>query len=687
MYLLLDGNIVHLQTLNYAPYPAMAVEFGMLPRDNNNDAYIALFTGGTSCKLRVLTTPLESLVLFSKQTIPRTDAGCEFVEKACIAGHGDWIRSLAVAECTRAQSGFEQHDVILASASQDRYIRTWRIRLTNTADSVGKAGLDLYGVDMEPSAKTYFINVAGGTTYSIVLDAVLIGHDDWVHSVRWSPRTTSKNSNQEPQQPLELISASADKSVFIWAPDDALSGTTWTITARVGDVGGSTLGFYSALVHHDHIYAGGYHGSMHVWKCSRDNGRISRCTPSAHLATSGHAKPVSSCVWDPSGTYLLSNSIDQTSRAFAQHNSGSWHEIARPQIHGYDLTCMAFMGKYEYICGADEKVLRVFRAPKGFAKVLERVTGIKETGEIVVITFLMQESLESGANLPALGLSNKAVAFSLDEQKSLSKPAQENSDLHEGNGLPLEQALLQDTLWPETAKLYGHGYELMAVAAHTLPSGRTLLASACKATSSTHASIRLWDAQTRTLISVLGAHSLTVTTICFSPCGKYVYSAGRDRSWTRFNISNPEVPHVDFCLVKAHARIIWKLCATFDGVYVITASRDKCVKVWREQDCVSTIEMQAGVTAIDVTTRHGLSGYLVVLGLESGDLVLLSLDQSGSLVEKKSVIEEQKHVGPVKAVCWRPRQEQEELQVATCGMDSTVRVYSIRAFSIPIEAL
>ncbi len=42
---------------------------------------------------------------------------------------------------------------------------------------------------------------------------------------------------------------------------------------------------------------------------------------------------------------------------------------------------------------------------------------------------------------------------------------------------PFEEHLLQNTLWPEVQKLYGHGYELIAVASN--PSG-SIIASSCK---------------------------------------------------------------------------------------------------------------------------------------------------------------------------------------------------------------
>ena len=73
---------------------------------------------------------------------------------------------------------------------------------------------------------------------------------------------------------------------------------------------------------------------------------------------------------------------------------------------------------------------------------------------------------------------------------------------------PTEEHLLQNTLWPEVHKLYGHGYELVCVAASH---DGAVFASACKAFNNyalhaliellqaaqpEHAVVRLWSTKT-----------------------------------------------------------------------------------------------------------------------------------------------------------------------------------------------
>ena len=72
-------------------------------------------------------------------------------------------------------------------------------------------------------------------------------------------------------------------------------------------------------------------------------------------------------------------SQDQTTRIHGEVSLGdnkdskSWHEISRPQVHGYDLVGVAFIDPLHFISIADEKVARVFEAPQEFVDVVQNL--------------------------------------------------------------------------------------------------------------------------------------------------------------------------------------------------------------------------------------------------------------------------------------------------------------------------
>ena len=72
-------------------------------------------------------------------------------------------------------------------------------------------------------------------------------------------------------------------------------------------------------------------------------------------------------------------SLDQTTRIHglipSTVNAGgpAWYELGRPQVHGYDLLDAVFINDLKFASIADEKVVRVFEAPRTFVETLEKL--------------------------------------------------------------------------------------------------------------------------------------------------------------------------------------------------------------------------------------------------------------------------------------------------------------------------
>jgi elongator complex protein 2 len=80
--------------------------------------------------------------------------------------------------------------------------------------------------------------------------------------------------------------------------------------------------------------------------------------------------------------------LDQTTRMFGEWKRDgitSWHELARPQIHGYDLNAISTLSDWKFVSGADEKVLRVFQTSKSTADLIARLAGLKTDTNVLIL--------------------------------------------------------------------------------------------------------------------------------------------------------------------------------------------------------------------------------------------------------------------------------------------------------------
>ncbi|KAG0709563.1 WD40-repeat-containing domain protein [Suillus ampliporus] len=644
------------QTISLQGWYPLSLALSFLP----SSEAIILAIGGTDRNVRIWT---------------RSDG--PFIRSVTLSGHEDWIRALAF----RAPST-PNDPLVLASGSQDGTIRLWNVESfvkmqaqpqTHTKDSgdnlsddlldafeasLGDLGADAEEGGRQISLKRHVLTVkssSGTQQYSITFDALLIGHEAGVTSLSWSPLNATLLSTS-------IISTSYSSS----------TSSIWINIQRFGDVGGQRLGGF----------IGGHWGNngteAMAWGWSGGWRRWRRVTSERTAgeewqevgAISGHSGPVKGLNWSPKGEYLISVGLDQTTRIHGAITSSApelsiWHELSRPQVHGYDIMGAAWLGPWTFASVADEKVARVFEAPRNFVEEV-RVLGVRDLAQ-------SEGDRPATASVPPLGLSNKAVS---------DAPSELDGSTHRRR--PFEGELASITLWPEIEKVFGHGYESITISASN---SLDLLATACRATSPQHAVVRVYTtAGYQPFGPPLEGHSLTITRIAFSPPDdRYVLTVSRDRTWRLFE--KKENGYLPIAADKSHGRIIWDCAWSCEGDLFATASRDKTVKIWKQNSdsdrwgAITTMKFEEAATAVAFCSAGADSHERwLAVGLETGEIKIysnfMSTPDQWTLVS--TIDSNLAHVDHINHLAWRATDNPSKKQLASCSEDSTLKVQIVQ---------
>ncbi|KIH59624.1 WD domain, G-beta repeat protein, partial [Ancylostoma duodenale] len=485
---------------------------------------------------------------------------------------------------------------------------------------------------------------------SVGVESVLTGHDDWVQSVEWD------------RDGRTIITSSSDKSIIIWK--ETLEGL-WTDTVRLGIVGGQAAGFYCAVFSPDakQIVASSYFGGLYAWIAPRTE----EDSWSATAVCSGHVGAVRDLAWHPEGI-----GEDKTTRVYVSpKNQTHFIEVGRPQVHGHSMQCIATVSESIIVTGAEEKIFRAFEAPQTFVNSVCNIGGfeVKEVFRDYVPSYY-------GARVPALGLSNKAVE---DSQEVLPE---ENGDAHWEEGAfqaspaelfapPTEDCLQQNTLWPEIQKLYGHGYEVYAIAAN--PTG-TVLATSCKASQAEDAVIVLWNTSDWSKRSEISGHQLTVTQIEWSPDGSLLLSltVSLMRSFGRQKRSTP----------GSYGRVVILWECSDSGAVV--SSKIKCPQPATSVavGCGEQMRLLNSLVLIGLCTltTFSFSESIVAVGLQNGSILLLSISEGNQLE-----IVRQLFVPPVtvdRAILRLRFNPADRKMLAVAGSDGKLRILKIEPIKL-----
>lgn len=611
---------------------------------------------------------------------------------ATLPGHEDWIKCFAFV-CEKPEL-----DYILASGSQDRYIRLWRLRFNEAIDCSDNDELKLQLL----SNKQYKFTVDEGAA-SFSFEALIMGHDDWISCLKWHPSTSVTTTSG---RKLQLLSLSADTALMVWEMDS--DSGVWVSISRLGELSikgastatGSSGGFWSCLWFVDPIskqqciLASGKTGAIRAYCSSDPENRIW----DASLGVTGAIRDVTDVVWSRDGTYFYATSLDQTTRLFApwsknkkrQGGKDTWHEFARPQIHGYDMVCLDNLSGTKFVSAGEEKILRVFEMTQSIHKLLSTFCDVNNHAETL-------SALPEAASLPVLGLSNKAANDQLEageaqqreedfENKATSEDPERNDPLSELSNPPLEDHLQRFTLFPELDKLYGHGYEITCCAC--LPNG-SLIATACRSNSAKHAVIRIFNAQKNYLLvdKVLSGHNLTVTSMEFSSNGEYLLAVSRDRQFSLWKLTDENMGTFNLLELneKAHTRIIWDASwLPGTGKQFVTCSRDKSIKLWEisGNSVVLSGHVKTDSPVTSISSYPGLlneGASIIAIGNELGEIFLYKVGNSTEERFTKVFTIEKADLPSAKIskLAFSSKMVQGKLQLAVGSIDSSIRVYTV----------
>ena len=616
----------------------------------------------------------------------------------------------------------------------------------------------------------------GTTESNVFLEAILLGHEAAITSVQWHPDPVGLYGTDLVLLSASMdrtillwapIRPSTGDGDAIWTPLPRL-GVAGGILG--GPVGASLLGWCRAMWEPGTgraIVGHAYGGALHAWSLDESdvdsvNAQIQRTgqavdadsPPSSGQAATGgtaeeriarlrwnttpgltgHFRGVTDLCWEAStGAYLVSVGRDQTCRLWAplrtrpvgggldgredkNSDPAVWVELARPQVHGYDLMAVASLSTphrpHRLVTAADEKELRVFDAPLRTLRELESLCGIRvgeASGPSVDVTSRVER-----AYIPSLGLTNKSSAGDGAEEDESDALFETSKD--ETLRVPLERDLGVASVWPESNKLFGHKSELFALTAtlssnavldqsFTSPRGSVMLASSTKARDAEAATIRLWDVESGKCIQALSSHKSTVSAMSFSASGQYLVSSGKDRRLSLWARQCVDLDYSPFELVwvkdSAHKRIVWSVhFHPCDETVFASGSRDGSVKVWRIQKTfvfqVRLLQSFApmygaaecrpcAVTALSFApTSDPKSGHLA-LGLDVGLLEVWVIplgDEGGPAVNSRLVPPSLCHNAAVNKLAWRPNAENGVdatlVYLASCSVDHGVRVFEFK---------
>jgi elongator complex protein 2 len=342
---------------------------------------------------------------------------------------------------------------------------------------------------------------------------------------------------------------------------------------------GGSKQFYNAFIFKDVIYGQSSTGGFYKF--------IDEGTD----YISGHIDEITSLCWLDS--FILTTSLDKTSRIFLSNR-----EVMRAQNHGYPISVGKFLNEDDLsiISGAQETIIRVLQPTY--------ISYMAITSNDKLNEYLATENSKYSKEGPFKGLENYKIA-AVPAELSLTNDAIDDFGFES-----LNEYLLSTTAFNEMKKLYGHYFDIV-----DLDVSKNYIVSVNKALTKKFSGLFLWNRDFK-IIQYLEVHNSTINRVRFSPNGKYICTASKDKTSALLEINEEMIlKHIN----TDHNRVVWDCTFSHDSLFYATCSRDKKIIIYDipNNKKQNEFSFEHEVTTIDFNPTK----YEILAGLESGELV------------------------------------------------------------------